>query len=192
MTGKGLLKIICVCLFCAGLSVTASAQSAFAKNDKVINLGIGLPTYLGGNGYSMSMPLISGSFEYGIVDNLINGKASIGVGGYLAYTANKYEYMPNYGHRYSYFILGPRGAFHYSPVPKLDTYGGLMLGYDIIGSSTYGAALPYDQDKYTVSGSKIGYSIFAGVRYYFTSHIAVFGEVGYGIAPLEGGISFRF
>jgi hypothetical protein len=170
--------------------VPVFAQTAFAKGDKVINLGVGLPTYLGGRGYSISMPLVSGSFEYGIVDNLIDGKASIGIGGYLAYTANKYEYGPDYGHKYSYFIIGTRGAFHYSPIPKLDTYGGAMFGYNVVGSSAYGAHS--DWSSYKVNGSEIGYSIFVGARYFFADNMAVFGEMGYGIAPIEAGISFSF
>lgn len=168
----------------------AFAKNSFAKGDKVINLGIGLPTYLGGSGYSLSMPLFSGSFEYGIVDNLLNGKASIGIGGYIAYTANKHEYLSDYYTKYSYFILGPRGAFHYSPLPKLDTYGGVMFGYNMVSSSTHGSYL--GESSHKVNGSEIGYSVFIGARYRFAGNLAVFGEMGYGIAPIEMGLSFSF
>jgi hypothetical protein len=162
----------------------------FSKGDKMINLGIGIPTYLGGSNHSMSMPLFSGSFEYGIVDNLLNGKASIGVGGYLAYTANKYKYTSDYGYKYSYLILGPRGVFHYSPVPKLDTYGGIMFGYNIVSSSSYGTYS--GSSNYTASGSEVGYSFFVGARYLVAPSIALFAEMGYGIAPIEAGVSFLF
>ncbi|MDR1331406.1 MAG: hypothetical protein LBK07_04810 [Tannerella sp.] len=136
------------------------------------------------------MPLISGSFEYGIVDGLIDGKASIGVGGYLAYTSRKHEVVRDYGYKYSNFIVGARGAFHYAPIPVLDTYGGAMLGYDIVSSSTYGTASGIGH--YTADASEIGYSVFVGVRYFFARNIAVFAEMGYGVAPIEAGISFKF
>jgi hypothetical protein len=188
MNRKSLLKIVFACLFCAGCSVPVFAQTTFSKGDKVINLGVGVPTYLGGRGYSMTMPLVSGSFEYGIVDNLLNGKASIGIGGYMAYTTNKYE-SHDYYTKYSYFILGARGVFHYALLPKLDTYGGAMLGYNIIGSTTRASS---EGGHYAVDGNEIGHSFFAGARYYFSGKTAVFGEVGYGIAPVEVGISFLF
>jgi hypothetical protein len=103
----------------------------------------------------------------------------------MAYTANKYK-----SRKYSYFILGPRGVFHYSPLPKLDTYGGVMLGYKIVGSSVYGSSS--GSDSYTVNGSDVGYSIFVGARYFVASNVAIFAETGYGIAPIETGISFLF
>ena len=193
MNKKHLSKSICICACCFLSCVATFAQSAFAKGDKVINLGVGLPTYLGGSGYSMSMPLISGSFEYGIVDNLIDGKASVGVGGYVGYTANKYtyKYLDNFGYKYSYFIIGPRGAFHYSPIPALDAYGGGMFGYTVIGSSSFGTFHESDT-KYNVNDSNISYSVFVGARYYFADGISAFTELGYGIAPIEIGISFKF
>ncbi|GHT69274.1 hypothetical protein AGMMS50239_35770 [Bacteroidia bacterium] len=185
------LKAIFVFLFGLSLSVGANAQ-LFSKGDKVINLGIGVPSYLGGSGYETKIPLVSGSFDYGLLDGLLEGKASIGVGGYLGYTSNRFNIKytgGNYGYDFSYLIIGPRASFHYNPIDKLDTYGGLLLGYNIVSSSTYGRA---DQYVKPDNESRFTPALYVGARYYFVDNIAVFAEVGYGISLIEVGISFKF
>lgn len=166
-----------------------SAQHIFSKGDQVVNLGIGIGSYYGGSGYTMTVPPISASFEQGIVDGLINGNASIGVGGYLGYSANKWEntmYGTKYGYKYSYLTIGARGAFHYQFVDKLDTYAGVMLGYNVVSSKAIG-----DNSYGEADGSSIGSSIFAGARYYFSDKFAAYAEVGYGVSALELGIAIR-
>lgn len=170
-----------VVVLCLSFSFGTFAQDVFNKGDKVVNLGIGIGTYLGYTGYSNSLLPISGSFEYGIIDNLINGKAGIGVGGYMAYTSWENKILSN--ETVSDFILGARGSFHYQFVDKLDTYVGVMLGYDIVS---------YSHTDANLSGSGVSFSTYVGGRYYLTDNIAVFGELGYGIAALELGVSFKF
>lgn len=173
--------------------VNANAQDLFSKGDKVASVGVGLGSYLGGSGYKMSVPPILASYDQCIIDGLINDKASIGVGGYLAYAANKWETSYSgydYGFKYTYMILGARGTFHYQFVDKLDTYAGVMIGYNIVSSKYFGDDLYSGSSK--ASGSELSYSVFAGARYYFKDNLAVFGEVGYGIAALELGIAYKF
>ena len=160
--------------------LSMNAQSIFSKGDKVVNVGVGLFSYLGESGYSTTIPPISASFETCIKDNLFNEKSSLGIGGYVAYAGQKYEYM-EYDWKYSYVILGARGALHYQFVNKLDTYGGLMLGYNIASVSGDGAA----------SAGGFSYSLFVGGRYSFSQKFAAFAEIGYGIAAIELGISFK-
>ena len=180
-------------LFCAGFSIGVNAQNTFSKGDKVVNLGIGIGSTLGGSGYKTSIPPLSGSFELGIVDNLFNDKSSLGVGGYLGYSANKWSHSyggESYGWKYSYIILGARGSFHYQLVDKLDTYAGIMLGYNISSSKAFG-----DWGYETGTASSYGGFIFSpyiGGRYYFTGNMAAFAELGYGIAYLQLGVSFKF
>jgi hypothetical protein len=182
-----ILKAFFVFLFVLSFSKVMNAQ-LFSKGDKVINLGIGVPTYLGGNGYSTRIPLISGSFDYGLFDGLLDDKASIGVGGYLGYTANRFEYTGNRGYDFSYLIFGPRASFHYNPIDKLDTYGGLLLGYNFVGSSSYG-----DETQLIKPANKSGFipALYVGARYYLTGNIAAFAEIGYGVSLIEVGISFK-
>lgn len=169
---------------------SVSAQTTFNKGDKVLNLGIGLgSTLYGGSGYKTTVPPISASFEYGIVDGLIDGKASIGVGGYFGYTASKYEFMGfTSDYKYSSAIIGARGSFHYALVEKLDTYAGLSLGYNIVSAK-------YDGDasiNYAAEASAVYLGCYLGARYYFTDSFAVMAELGYDIAYLNIGVAFKF
>ncbi len=181
-----------VAAFVCGAFNLVSAQNIFSKGDQVVNLGLGIGSYYGGSGYSSSIPPLSISYEKGIIDGLLDGKGSIGVGGYLGYSANKWETViggNTYGYKYSYMMIGARGAFHYQFVEKLDTYGGLMLGYNVVGSKSIGNNSGVDYGAATASG--IGYSAFVGGRYHFSDKIAAYAEIGYGVAALELGISIR-
>jgi len=161
-----------------GFTWSASAQDeVFSRGDKVINAGVGLGTYISWTGYSTKIPPITGSIEFGVLD-LFDGKGGIGAGGYLAFTA-----AGSKNYTVSDLILGPRGLFHYQFIEKLDTYAGALLGYDIVS---------YGQSDPNLTGSRFIFSTFIGARYYFTNNIAVYSELGYGIAPLEIGISFKF
>lgn len=173
---KKLFLLVAVLAFSA---LSMNAQSIFAKGDKVANLGVGLFSYLGGSGYKTTIPPISASFETCIKDNLFNEKSALGVGAYAAYAGQK-----SGDYKFSYIILGARGAVHYQFVDKLDTYAGLMLGYNI--ASVSGGTGDLDAD------GGFSYSLYAGARYSFSEKFAAFAEVGYGIAAIELGISFKF
>lgn len=191
MTKKRMLMLVAI--FTSGMLMSLNAQNLFSKGDKIVNVGIGIGSYYGGDGYSSSIPPISVSYERGMVDGLLDGKASIGLGGYMAYTANKWETSAasyNYGYKYSYFILGVRGVFHYQFIDNLDTYTGLMLGYNAVNSKYFGDDMgPSTPSASGTSG--IGYSAFLGARYQFSDKFSAFAEIGYGISALELGISFR-
>lgn len=190
MTKKIFLTLVLIMTSC-GL-ITVEAKDIISKGEKVINLGIGIGSYNGGTGYKSGLPPISVSYEQGIVDGLLDGKASIGVGGYMAYSTNKYEQQFGseiYGFNYSYFILGARGAFHYQLIDKFDTYAGLMLGYNAVGSKYYGPELgAFTPEPTGVSG--LGFSAFIGARYQVSNNLAAFAELGYGISVLQLGVSF--
>jgi hypothetical protein len=186
-------KVILTVLVTLVATTVLQAQDVFLKGDKVINLGVGFGSYIGGSGYKTTVPPLSLFAELGVKDGLLNGKSSIGVGGYLAYTANKWENLlpvvGAYGFDYTHFIIGARGLFHYQFVDKLDTYAGLMLGYNVASSKYFGGNLAIPVHAVSVGG--FTYSSFIGARYYFTPKWAAFAEVGYGIAALELGLSLK-
>ncbi|MDR1632550.1 MAG: hypothetical protein LBR97_06690 [Dysgonamonadaceae bacterium] len=181
-----ILKVVFSFLFYLTFNLGMNAQ-LFSKGDRVINLGIGVPSYLGGNGYETKLPLISGSFDYGLFDGLLEEKAAIGVGGYLGYTANRFKYAGNQGYDFSYLIIGPRASFHYNFVDKLDTYAGLLLGCNIVSSSSYGNPGPKPDN-----GSRLIPALYFGGRYFLTDNIAGFAEIGFGISLIDVGVSFKF
>ena len=177
------------------ISIAGYSQSpSFEKSDLVFNAGFGIGTALyAGIGYKMSVPPVSLSAEYGIVDDIITDKMTLGVGGFFGIAGSKYEYtgytgVPS-GYKYNYTVIGARGALHYPFVDKLDTYAGLMLGVNIINSKFYGDNTYLN--NYSAATSGVAFSIYAGARYYFTDNFGVMGELGYGFAYLNLGIALK-
>jgi hypothetical protein len=190
MRKMNVVKIFTVFAFCLCFNVGVSAQNVFSKGDQLVNLGIGVGSY-DGTGYATKILPISASYEYGVKDELFDENSALGIGAYIAYRANKQEFIQsggNFGWDYSHFILGARGILHYQWVEKLDTYAGLMLGYDVASSSSFGTV----GNTYAKSVGGFAFSIFGGARYYLADNVSVFGEIGYGIAPLQLGVSFKF
>jgi hypothetical protein len=174
------------------LSIRAQ-DSTFTPDDAVINLGIGIgSTYYSGSGYSGLIPPLSISYEKGIKN--VFDKGTIGVGAYAGYTSSEWKYSDSYGSykwKYSNILIGARGALHYPLIDELDTYAGLMLGYDIASSSYSSTGMYEDQ---TVAGDSYGgliWSFYLGGRYWFSDKMAGMLELGYGISYLNIGIAFK-
>ena len=166
----------------------ANAQ-VVEKGDKVLNLGVGLGNALySGIGYTGSIPPISGSLEVVIKDDLFDGNGAIGVGGYLGYSSYKWAYS-GWGWKYSNIIIGPRGYLHYNFLDNLDTYAGLMLGYNILSSKETGNSIP--GYNYNASSGGVIFSGFLGARYFFNDNVAAMVELGSGIAYLNLGVAFK-
>ena len=187
------MKKVVITLFAAFLAFNLSAQdNMLTKGEKVLNLGIGLgSTLYTGSGYTSSVPPISASFEVGVKDDVLD-VGSIGVGGYLGYASSKWEYTyfgGNWGYKYTNFILGARGSFHYPLVDKLDTYTGLMLGFNVVSAKEFGDIDPLY--NYSASSSGLIWSWYAGGRYYFSEKFAAMAEIGYGIAWLNLGVALK-
>ena len=175
-------KVFLAALALIGSVSLANAQEVFHKGTTAINAGIGLGSYYSG----ITIPPLSVSLDYGIADNLINGNnGSISVGGFAGYTASSHTYG-TYKSTFSYIALGGRGAFHYQFAPKLDTYAGLMVSYDIASASSNS-----DYAGVSVATSGINWTIFLGGRYFFTEKIGGFAELGYGFYNLNLGVTFK-
>lgn len=180
---RSLLAIAIAIMF----SLSSFAQE-FEEGDKILNLGIGFgSTTYGGSLYSTAIPPVSASFEVGIKDGVLD-EGSIGVGGYLGFSRYKWEYL-SWGYNYTNLILGARGVFHYPFMDKLDTYGGLLLGFRIVSSKEFGdAVFGYN---YSATSSGLATSLFVGGRYYFSDNLAAMLELGYGISYINLGIALK-
>ena len=164
-------------------------ESTFLKGDRVLNVGLGLgSTLYSGTYFKSQIPPLSVSLEFGVADEIID-KGVIGVGPYVGYSSYKYEYS-DWGWKYSNIIIGVRGNFHYPLVDKLDTYTGLLLGYNVSSAKEFGEPIPgYD---YSSTSGGIVYSWFVGGRYWFKESLAAMLELGYGISYLNIGIATKF
>ncbi|MDR2497472.1 MAG: hypothetical protein LBD21_10145 [Tannerellaceae bacterium] len=167
-------KFLLIAGICLTVLSTANAQDIFRKGTQFLNAGIGLGSYIP----------VEVSYERSILDGLIKGtNGAIGIGAYLGYYGNTAS-----DRHYNHYVLGTRGAFHYQFIPKLDTYGGLMLGYNIASVNWAGQG----ESVGTATGSALGYSFFVGGRYFFKPNLGVYSELGYGVAYLSLGLTFKF
>ena len=170
---KNILKFLCVVVLVFSATF-ASGQARYDKGDVLINLGLGLGYYYGGGG----IPLIA-SAEFAASD-------VITVGPYFSYTSRGYV-----GYRYTFLDFGVRASYHFSELfeinnEQLDIYGGANLGY-AISKFSYDNAF-YDDNLYP---SRVQFGLHAGARYFFSERVAGFGELGFGLAPLSLGLTFK-
>jgi hypothetical protein len=188
---KKTLKIFFLSLMLALFIPSAMLNAQiFDKGDKVLSFGVGLGStyYTGGWGYKTTVPPIFIAGDYCVREDL--GPGNLGVGGYLGYSAYKYDYHSDWGWKYSTIIIAARGTYHFTDlVDKLDLYGGIMLGAKIVTAKEYG---DYPGYGYSANASGVVYDLLAGARYYFTDNFGVMGELGYGIAWLKLGVSLKF
>jgi len=186
------MKKIILFLSAITFSIAGFSQSpTFQKSDLVFNAGIGFGSSLYGSAYTTTLPAISISGEYGVIDDFITDDMTLGIGGYVGFAGSKYEYSgfgTTYGWKYNYTVIGARGALHYPLVDKLDTYAGLMLGYNVVSFKEIGTA------PLGITNSQSGgmtFSAYLGARYYLANNFAVMAELGYGIAYLNVGIALK-
>jgi hypothetical protein len=105
------MKKFIVIAFILFFAAFANAQEPlFVKNDKIINVGLGLDSY----------PVGSLSLDYCIADG-IGDLGSIGVGPYAG--------LGFYWGGGMVIKAGARGTFHYPIIDKLDTYAGIGMGF---------------------------------------------------------------
>ena len=179
---------ICALLFIAFNPLNAQMYS---KGQQDLHVGVGLGSTLYGSGFRSVLPPINVSYEKGITEN-------IGVGGYVGYASSRYNYSGfndlNYHWTYNYIILGARGAYHYDLFknPKLDTYGGIMLGFTIANAKFHSDDPQLNEDLYSSpSSGGFTWSGFLGARYQFKKKLGAYAELGYGIAWLNLGLRFK-
>jgi hypothetical protein len=180
---KRILLLSMLIVFVASLSF---GQMAYQKGDQVINLGIGLGGFAGV--YGSGGIAITGGYEYGIHEN-------ISLGGVVGYSSSSQDVWGDYGWKYTYILIGARGAYHLDLFHKkdIDTYGGVLLGYNIVSSSAKGTApvQGWGWGSYSASASYLAIGVFIGGRYYFDPHWAVQAELGYGLGILNIGIAYK-
>lgn len=170
-------KVLLLSLFTI-VTIAFSAQKtqaqAYEQGSLVGNLGIGL-------GGGLGLP-VSVSVDYGF-------KEKISLGGFAGF-ATTTEDLGFFKVNYTYILVGARAAYHLDlGVDNLDTYGGLMLGYNA-------ASVGFEPDpgppfnNITAGGVILGG--FAGARYGFTDNIGAFAELGYGVGTATLGLTYKF
>ncbi len=183
---KKLFAFALVAIF--SLPFLQAQESMFNLGDKVVSLGIGLgSTLYSGSLYTRGFPPLTLSYNQAVKDDVLE-KGVIGIIGAVGYTSYKYDYL-GWGYKYSNIFFGGGGTFHYPVLDKLDTYVGLMLGYNIVSANEFGtSSIGWD---YSSTSSRFVFAGFVGARYYFTEQFAAFVQLGYGIAYFSFGVSLK-
>jgi hypothetical protein len=171
-------KMILSMIFTVSVFATCAVNAQSVKGKNYVNAGIGIGTYgLHGTG---GLP-ITASYEYGFTDQ-------ISAGLYVGYIGRKYAD----DWKYRYKIIGVRGSYHFNELlniteSKLDVYGGIAVFHR-------GFTLKYEAagEKYKATDGDINVGIHAAARYMFANNIGAYAEVGYGVSPLQLGVSFVF
>jgi hypothetical protein len=165
------------------LVATLSHAQAFEKGRNYIHLGLGTgPSGVGsanslGYNYGVNIGVIAG-YERGITDKL--GIGRIGAGGLIGQSFQSFQSL-NSGWISTTSLVG-RAAYHFDfNIDKMDVYAGIGAGVNI----------PTGKYKTISTNSLIQPNLFAGIRYYFTSEMAVYGELGYGASTINIGLVYR-
>ena len=158
------------------VSISRAQKAAYSKGDNLLNVGIGLNSY-----YSGGIPF-GASYEKGITDVI-----SAGVN--FDYLSNTY-----FATKFTAIYFGVRGSYHLNEALKIDNdnidiYAGAGLGYRSFSWSN-----AYTNNSLGNSyGSGVYFGIFAGGKYYFSSNIGAFLELGAtGSTNARLGVAFKF
>ena len=174
------IHFFALAFFVAATLLTTAANAQNVKGTNYLNAGIGLGTFgLSGTGGLH----ITASFEHGFTDK-------ISAGGYVGFVQRKFAH----DWKYTYFVIGARGSYHFNELlkvenEKLDVYGGASLYYR-------GYKLKYGDDEiselYDTNGGTVGIALHAAARYMFKDNLGAYAELGYGVSPLQLGVTLKF
>jgi hypothetical protein len=156
--------------------VTATSLAQYKEGLSYLGPRVGL----GVNGSSFS---VGAGYEYGVTPD-------ISVGALLDYYQYSYTAYFNYGGKYKYIIFGAQGNYHFGKIlkadPKIDPFAGLVLAYQNISWSWDNLAFA----GYSASASGMVFGAQAGIRYFVSPTIALYGQAGFGITYLKVGVDF--
>ena len=185
--------LIAVVLLASNVQGQKTSET-FGVKDNIIAAGFGVGGVYGFNDYSSQTPVFGAYYERAVYEFGFGGV--IGAGGYMGYKGyvSKYDYLyEDWKVRSAIFILGARGTFHYDlfKVDKLDTYGAVMITYNIVNQSDN---IPdaYDHNYDYNHGNAAYASLHGGARYYFSDQFAAYAELGYGVYWFGTGVSIKF
>lgn len=150
-----------------GLSL--SYGQSYEKGDNLLNIGVGL-----GGGIGIPIGI---SYEHGFSDK-ISGGVYVGYSGNVGIT------------NWTYMLGAARASYHFDfNVDKLDPYLGAMIGYQYI---TIDGKSLNDMLPAAMRPNLFLWGGHAGARYLLSEKFGVFAEVGYGLANLNAGVTFKF
>ncbi|MDX9882553.1 MAG: hypothetical protein RBS73_10845 [Prolixibacteraceae bacterium] len=177
-------KLTLIIAAVAFFAVSSNAQEMFGEGTQLFKFGLGLNS----NGTPVEV-----SYEKGVKEDFLGVDGLVlGLGGNLGYYGYKEDlagYTGGYSWKYTNIVVAARGLVHYPFIKKLDTYGGLVLGYNI-ASTKYDGPSNSSIDSPSAGGLVLGGLI--GARYEFSENWGAYLELGYSIAYATVGVAYKF
>ncbi len=161
-----------------GLSCATAQAQEIQKGDFILSPGIGF-------GYQFWGGITVGiNGEYAFTDEISGG-------GYAAFT---HWGGWTYGN-WNFFDIGARASYHFAkllkvPNKRFDPYAGAQIGGAFSNYSYNGNNLGIDYTGSYDRGVRAG--LYAGARWYLNDRVAVYGEAGFALCPIMGGVTFKF
>ena len=154
-------------IVCTAGSSTLYAQE-MKKRMSLGNIGVGFVPGIG----------LNASYDYGLVDTW--GPGIFTIGGFAGFHhCGGSSGLGNY--RETAFAFAPRATYRYAINEAFEVYATAMLG-----------GILYSYSKHLNNKSDIFFGTTAGCRYTFSQNLSLFGEIGYNISFLNGGLSISF
>ena len=163
--------------------LNTQAQDMFEKGTQLFKFGFGV------NGVGVPVEV---SYEKGIIEDFLTEGLVLGIGANVGYYGYKEEFPSiagSYSYKYTNMVIAARALGHYSLIDNLDTYAGLVLGYNV-------ASAKYDgPNAGLISSPSVGGLVFGGLvgaRYEFNPKLGIYAEAGYSISYLNVGLAYKF
>ena len=194
------LFLLCILAYTCQLS-----QAQYNAMPSVASLTIGIGNLHYGKAYQTTVPPLMASYEFeGLRQAFGVKELTIGFGGCAGFMAvrSTTQYVNATLHsNISEMLMAVKVTGHYQllPIPDLDTYAALLLGWGIASNINQWEGDPETiaiakslgwEHQENIGGPFLG--IMAGCRYWFTRQLAGNVEIGYGPAFLNIGGSYRF
>lgn len=163
-----------------GINNLFSQKEVIESGNMFLNIGVGLGTT---NNYINSNASVSPTFTSSFERLLLKaGPGHISLGGNLEYQTASYTIGSN-KNTFKSLFLGGRVSYYPEILSNktFHAYGSFILGY--FSNST-------SSDLTFSSGLGIG--LIAGGRMIITEKVGIFTEIGYDLAPIKIGATFKF
>jgi hypothetical protein len=179
------LALIIVAIAC--FSMGSNAQKMFEKGTQLFKLGVGV------NGLGTPIDV---SYEKGVKEDFLGVDGLVlGIGAGIGYYGYKEDFVgldanglpEKYSWEYTNIIIGARALAHYQFIKKLDTYSGVILGYNKASLKYVGSgSMPSPSAGGIVFGGLIG------ARYELSESLGAYVEAGFGISNVSVGLAYKF
>ena len=169
-------------------STTDAVSNGWKPKKTVISVGMGLDSRFNEGGFETEVPPFVANYDFKIMGGLLDNKAGIWAGVVGGLTMSTFDIpTPAGGFIETYhFLVGARGLFQYNFIDRLDTYGGLLLGY-------YMVSVESNREDVSASASEFAISFVVGARFWLMKNFGVMAEFNHNsMANITVGIAIGF